>query len=93
MKTAKSVVACCIIKSSADVSKIDDDTLRVLIKQCFETSSIELRKVGLGTAVMLLLMHNLGDIRRASRCTLTLKGSWVRQKPQETQIVPGKCAR
>ena len=44
MKTAKSVVACCIVKSSADVSAVDDNTLRVLVNQCFETSELELRK-------------------------------------------------
>ena len=44
MKTAKSVVACCIVKSSADVTAVDDNTLRVLINQCFETSELDLRK-------------------------------------------------
>ncbi len=44
MKTAKSVVACCIVKSSADVTAVDDNTLRVLVNQCFETSELDLRK-------------------------------------------------
>ena len=44
MKTTKSVVACCVVKSSADVREIDNNTLRVLINQCFETSSLDLRK-------------------------------------------------
>ncbi|MCJ1412367.1 hypothetical protein MMC19_006461 [Ptychographa xylographoides] len=44
IKTAKSVVACCIVMSSADVSQVDDKTLRVSIDQCFETSELELRK-------------------------------------------------
>ncbi|KAF5017829.1 hypothetical protein F66182_10211 [Fusarium sp. NRRL 66182] len=43
-KTAKSVVACCVVKSSADVTKVDDNTLRVLVNQCFETSDLSLRK-------------------------------------------------
>jgi hypothetical protein len=43
-KTAKSVVACCIVKSSADIREIDDNTLRVLVNQCFETSDLELRR-------------------------------------------------
>ena len=44
MATAKSVTACCVVKSSADVREIDDNTLRVLVNQCFETSSLDLRK-------------------------------------------------
>lgn len=44
MSTAKSVTACCVVKSSADVREIDDNTLRVLVNQCFETSSLDLRK-------------------------------------------------
>ncbi|KAF5610420.1 hypothetical protein F25303_14532 [Fusarium sp. NRRL 25303] len=43
-KTARSVVACCVVKSSADVTKVDDNTLRVLVNQCFETSELSLRK-------------------------------------------------
>ncbi|KAK4211497.1 hypothetical protein QBC37DRAFT_426769 [Rhypophila decipiens] len=43
-KTAKSVVACCVVKSSADVKEVDDNTLRVLVNQCFETSDLGLRK-------------------------------------------------
>lgn len=43
-KTAKSVVACCVVKSSADVKEVDDNTLRVLVNQCFETSDLSLRK-------------------------------------------------
>ena len=44
MKTAKSMVACCVVKSSADITAFDDNTLRVLVNQCFETSEIQLRK-------------------------------------------------
>ena len=44
MATAKSVTACCVVKSSADVREIDNNTLRVLVNQCFETSSLDLRK-------------------------------------------------
>ncbi|CCO28715.1 hypothetical protein RSOLAG1IB_06141 [Rhizoctonia solani AG-1 IB] len=44
MKTAKSVVATCVVKSSADVREVDDNTLRVLVNQCFETSPLDLRK-------------------------------------------------
>ena len=44
MKTAKSVVACCVVKSSADIREIDNNTLRVLVNQCFETSTLDLRK-------------------------------------------------
>ena len=44
MKTAKSVTACCVVKSSADVREIDNNTLRVLVNQCFETSPLDLRK-------------------------------------------------
>ena len=44
MKTAKSMVACCVVKSSADITAVDDNTLRVLVNQCFETSDIQLRK-------------------------------------------------
>ena len=44
MKTANSVVACCVVKSSADVKEVDDNTLRVLVNQCFETSDLSLRK-------------------------------------------------
>ena len=44
LKTARAVVACCIVKSSADIREIDDNTLRVLVNQCFETSELELRK-------------------------------------------------
>ncbi|CAE6463196.1 unnamed protein product [Rhizoctonia solani] len=44
MKTAKSVVAACVVKSSADVREVDDNTLRVLVNQCFETSPLDLRK-------------------------------------------------
>jgi hypothetical protein len=43
-KTAKSVVACCVVKSSADIKEVDDNTLRVLVNQCFETSDLSLRK-------------------------------------------------
>ncbi|KAF1974485.1 hypothetical protein BU23DRAFT_553181 [Bimuria novae-zelandiae CBS 107.79] len=43
-KTAQSVVACCIVKSSANITKIDDNTLRVLVNQCFETSELQLRR-------------------------------------------------
>lgn len=38
------MVACCVVKSSADVKEVDDNTLRVLVNQCFETSDINLRK-------------------------------------------------
>ncbi|KAG9123964.1 hypothetical protein FRC07_013355 [Ceratobasidium sp. 392] len=44
MSTVGSVCAACIVKSSADVTSVDDNTLRVLVNQCFETSSIDLRK-------------------------------------------------
>jgi hypothetical protein len=44
MKTAKSVAACCIVKSSANIKEIDDNTLRVLVHQFFETSELDLRK-------------------------------------------------
>jgi hypothetical protein len=45
MKTAEAVIACSIVKSSAETSDVNDNTLRVLVNQCFETSGIELRKV------------------------------------------------
>ncbi|QRW11899.1 hypothetical protein RhiLY_10898 [Ceratobasidium sp. AG-Ba] len=42
--TAGSVCAACVVKSSADVTSIDDNTLRVIVNQCFETSDKNLRK-------------------------------------------------
>ncbi|KAG8740580.1 hypothetical protein FRC11_000186 [Ceratobasidium sp. 423] len=44
MKTTKSVVAACVVKFSADVREVDDNTLRVLVNQYFETSPLDLRK-------------------------------------------------
>ncbi|KAM6518973.1 hypothetical protein FALCPG4_012632 [Fusarium falciforme] len=43
-KTAKSVVACCVVNSSADIKEVDHNTLRVLVNQFFETSDLSLRK-------------------------------------------------
>lgn len=43
-KVTKSVVAVCVVKSSADTTAIDDNTLRVLINESFESSQIDIRK-------------------------------------------------
>lgn len=39
-----SFVAVCIVKSSADTSGIDDNTLRVLINESFGSSGMDVRK-------------------------------------------------
>ena len=44
IKTAKSVVAYYVVKSSADIREVDDNTLRVLVNQCFETLDLSLRR-------------------------------------------------
>lgn len=43
MKLSQSVVAACVVKSSADTSAVDENTLRVLINQAFESSALELQ--------------------------------------------------
>jgi len=93
IKTAKSVVACCIVKSSADVTQVDDNTLRVLVNQCFETSELELRKAIYGELREALFnskdpsyLKSLEDARQAQADALK---TWA--TPRLPALVNGKA--
>lgn len=67
MKTANSVVASCVVKSSADTKAIDDNTLRVLVNECFETSSMDLRKAIYGEIREVLFNSDDSEYQRSLR--------------------------
>lgn len=41
MKKANSIIACCVVTSSVDVTAVDDDTFRVLVNQYSETFKLD----------------------------------------------------
>ncbi|MCJ1268274.1 hypothetical protein MMC22_008161 [Lobaria immixta] len=67
IKTANSVVASCVVKSSADTKAIDDNTLRVLVNECFETSSMDLRKAIYGEIREVLFNSDDSEYQRSLR--------------------------
>jgi hypothetical protein len=84
-KTAKSVVACCVVKSSADVKEVDDNTLRVLVNQCFETSDLSLRKAIYGELRDALFYSKnpeyIATLRQAQEANREKLKEWAVPKP------------
>lgn len=44
MDTAKSIVACCVVRPSIVVNNLRDDSLRLLVSSCFPASDQDLLK-------------------------------------------------
>ena len=48
IQKTSSVVACCVVKSSADITNIDDNTFKVVVGNCFETSPPRIQRLIFG---------------------------------------------
>jgi hypothetical protein len=65
---AQSIIGVCIVQSSAQIAKLDPNTCRVLVTQCFGDSSLETRKI---------ILNELEDMVEEANTR-----NWVSTSPQ-----------